>query len=126
MLKITGKLVKYVDLVLNRANGVSGVSPTTGKVVPAVRTPQPPIKANIQPLKYSQIMMMSDADRTREWKRVFSTSEIRKAEEKKWDADTFEYEGNTYKVMAVRSYKMGTLEHYEAKAALDSPTPRGG
>lgn len=117
-------LTKKVSLVLKR--GAKGsYSDTTGKFVKGTST-QVTIQANVQPLKYSEVMMEEGADRTREWVAVFSSSEIRKSKEgaNGWDADTFTWNNDTYRVMSVCHYQMGILDHYHAKAALDSPSAR--
>lgn len=118
-------LTKYVDLDIIRSNGQAEYSDTTGLPVP-VGTTTVTIKANVQPFKDSQTMMLDAAERTREWLMVYSESEVRKLKEGEdgWDADTFIWEGRLYEVMQVQCYKMGILNHWEAKAALASPTPR--
>ncbi len=118
-------LTKYIALDLSRSVGVGTTSPTTGKYIPASRTTVT-IDANIQPMKFAQTLMMESGQRTKEWVVMWSTSEIKKAQEGTggWEADTFVWNNKTYKVMAVESFRMGVLDHYHAKAALDSPTPR--
>lgn len=119
-------LTKYVDLVITRSIGKGDYSDVTGKYVEA-QTKEVEIKANIQPMKASQTLLLPESDRTKEWLNVWSQSEIRKMQEGDggWDADTFIYNKKKYKVMGVSTYQMGVLDHYQAKACLDSPTPRG-
>lgn len=119
-------LTNYVSLPVNRAISKGEYDDETGKFVPA-NYQHVIVQANIQPFKASQIFMMTDTERTKEWINIWSTDELRKSEEGYGghDADTFTYFGKPYKIMNVRMYKMGVLEHYHAQAALDSPTPRG-
>lgn len=119
-------LTKWVDVVLTRSTGVGDYSATTGKFIPAAKT-QVTIIANVQPMKFSHVMMMDSAQRTKEWLNIWSESEIKKMQEGSggWESDTFIWNGKRFKVMDVQQYKMGVLDHYHAKAALDSPTPAG-
>lgn len=121
------RLTKYVDLVITRASGKAAISDTTGLPTPATTAPVT-IQANIQPFKLSQTKMLEAAERTKEWINVYSEDEIRKMKEGAggWDADRFTYNDKKYKVMEVENYRMGVLNHYHARAALDSPTPRSG
>lgn len=83
------------------------------------------IRANVQPFNTSQTLLLPEADRTKEWIHVRSPDQIIKMEEGEngTEADVFIYFGKVYKVMALRVYRMGVLDHYHAHAALDSPTP---
>ena len=117
-------LTKKVELILTR-RGAGEYSDTTGKHIPATPT-EVTIEANVQPMKFSHVMMMDSAQRTKEWLNIWSVFEIKKMKEGTggWDSDTFMWEGKKFKVMDVQYYRMGVLDHYHAKAALDSPTPR--
>lgn len=119
-------LTNYITLPIYRATGKGDFDDLTGKYIPST-IEQIAIEANIQPFKASQVFMLPEAERTKEWLNIWSVDEIRKAEEgtNGHDADTFEYFGKPYRVMNVRPWKMGVLDHYHAQAALDSPTPRG-
>ncbi len=118
-------LTKYVNQDFNRSSGKTEYSDVTGLPVPS-STSVVTIKANIQPFSDSQTLMLDAAERTKEWIWVFAESEIRKMEEGAggYDADTFTWQGKLYEVMQVKPYKMGVLDHWEAKACLASPTPR--
>jgi len=120
------RLLESQTLTLQRRNTAGDYSDVTGKWEDSVPTPIE-IKCNIQPFKASQTLMLPEADRTKEWLNVWSTSPIQKANEGVGgnDADTFAYEGNTYKVMAVSAWKVGVLNHYHAKASMVGKTPLG-
>ena len=77
------------------------------------------IDVNIQPLKPSELLILPEADRSRQWWKVYSASEIRmdKQGASGWAADEFIYQGDRYKVMKVENYSMGVLNHYRALAA---------
>ena len=83
------------------------------------------IKANIQPMRDQEIMLLPESDRSREWINIYSPDEIRTEKQGAdgWAADEFEWGGDMYKVMRVRHYQMGVLDHYEAKAARQEITP---
>ena len=84
-----------------------------------------PIRANIQPLKPSEVQMMPESDRTREWYKVYSADLLRTKQEgdNGWDADQFEWQGHRYEVMKVQNYSMSILDHFKAWAARIGPTP---
>jgi len=71
---------------------------------------------NIQPLKPSEILMLPDADRTKEWYQLYCAEDLRTMLENVWDADEFEWQGGKYKVMRVSNFAMGVLDHYSAQA----------
>lgn len=77
------------------------------------------IDVNIQPLKEAELLLLPEADRGRQWWKVYSASEIRmdKQGTSGWAADEFVYQGDRYKVMKVENYSMGILNHYRALAA---------
>lgn len=120
-------LTGYIDLEIIRPSGKGEYDDDSGKFIPAENEEAPIIRANVQPFKASQTFMMTDTERTKEWLNVWSPDPIRKMKEGVggWDADKFIYDGQTFKVMNVRKYKMGVLDHYHAQACLDSPTPIG-
>lgn len=77
------------------------------------------IVANVQPLGYQDLRMMAESDRTKEWLKLYSASEMRTAFEgaNGWEADEFIWEGKRFKIMKAHNYKMGILDHYVAHAA---------
>jgi len=117
---LTGK----VKLQIRRSQGGGEHSDITGLWEPSPKKIVE-IEANVQPFKFSQTMLLSEADRTKEWLNVWSENEIKKAEDgdSGIEADVFIYRNKVYKVMDVKVWTMGVLDHYHAHAALDSPTP---
>jgi len=92
------------------------------------------IEANIQPLKDHELMMLPESERSREWVKVYSASMIRTQREGftgygvgygevNYDADEFVWQGMRFKVMKVRGYFMGILNHFRAYAARIELTP---
>ena len=83
------------------------------------------IEVNIQPLKDSELMMMPEADRSREWYKFYTNTLVRTQKEGSggYDADEFDFQGNRYKVMKVRNYGMGVLNHFRGLAARIELTP---
>ena len=84
-----------------------------------------PIRANIQPLKPSEVQMMPESDRTREWYRLWTTDLVRTKQEgaQGYDADCCDWTGYRYPIMTAQSWDMGVLDHHEAWAARISVTP---
>ena len=108
-------LTKKIPLTLIRSSAGSYVD---GEWVEGAET-NITIDVNIQPLKPSELLILPEADRSRQWWKVYSASEIRmdKQGTSGWAADEFVYQGDRYKVMKVENYSMGTLNHYRALAA---------
>ena len=79
------------------------------------------IEANVQPVQFKELMMMPESERTKEWIKIYSVSELRTANEREngWDADEVIWDGYTYRVMKSRHYVMGVLDHYHAMAARE-------
>lgn len=85
-----------------------------GEPVPRV------IKANVQPLRFNETMNMPEADRTREWIKVYTTDTILTLEESKGKpADIVEWQGHKYRAMRSRSYHMGVLNHNHVLCARE-------
>lgn len=95
-----------------------------GELVPGTTTVVPR-DLNVQPLKDDELMLLPEADRTKDWLKVYSAEDLRNAQEgtNGWSADEFVWQGYRYKVMKVKSYNMGTLNHYRALAARIELTP---
>jgi len=89
------------------------------------------IQGNVQPLKDYELMQLPESERTRDWQKVYTAEEMRSEVEGDggWGADTFLWESMedgktyTYRVMKVRRYKMGILDHWRAFCARESLTP---
>lgn len=82
-------------------------------------------EVNIQPLKPYEVMILPESERTRSWWKVFSADVLRTQKEGAWDADTFVWKGDTYKIMKVDDWTggMGILEHVRCTAVRESLTP---
>lgn len=108
-------LTKKIPLTLIRSSAGSYVD---GEWVEGTET-NITIDVNIQPLKPSELLILPEADRSRQWWKVYSASEIRmdKQGTSGWSADEFVYQGDRYKVMKVENYSMGILNHFRALAA---------
>lgn len=127
MSKPTFQLTKKVSLTIHRRDKGSYVA---GEWVEGSTT-DIVINANVQPLKDHELMQLPESERTKEWLKVYSDSEIRGEIEGStgWDSDEFEWDsmedGKTYtfKVMKVRRYKMSILDHWRGLAARKEITP---
>lgn len=82
-------------------------------------------EVNIQPLKPHEIVQMPEADRTKDWYKVYCAEDLRTTQEGVggWDADEFVWQGYNYKIMKVSNWAMGTLDHFRAYAARTPVTP---
>lgn len=78
-----------------------------------------PVEVNIQPFKDQDLLMLAESDRSRSWYKLYCADEVRmdKQGSDGWDADEFIFQGDRYKVMKVKVYTMGILDHYKATAA---------
>lgn len=83
------------------------------------------IQANVHPFSDYQVMMLPESDRTKSWMWLFTVSDIRQKKEgsQGWGPDRFTWDGDLYEVMAVRNYRMGVVDHREAKCARIELTP---
>jgi len=77
------------------------------------------IEVSIQPLRGHELQLMPEAERSREWYKVYSSFEMRSLKEGVggWPADEFEYEGKRFRITRTHTYKMGVLNHTKAWAA---------
>lgn len=83
------------------------------------------VKSNVQPLKPHEIMTLPESERSRDWLKVYSAERLRAAQEgaSGWDADEFEWNGYTYRIMKEYNFQMGVLDHWKAWAARTPVTP---
>ena len=102
-----------VEITVSRSSG--------GTWVKGVYKPNAPVpvvmKANIQPvLKSTETMLMPEGDRSKEMVKVYTTSALIQRTEgiTPTQGDTFVFDGKTWEVMKVISYKMGILDHWKS------------
>lgn len=118
-------LTKKVPLTLHRRTQGSYVDGDwiEGSTVDVV------IQANVQPLKDYELLQLPESERSRDWQKVYSAEMMLTQVQGQQDADEFEWESMedgqtyTYKIMKVRRYKMGILDHWRAFAARKEITP---
>lgn len=74
---------------------------------------------NIQPVRDDELLILPESDRSREWYKLYCSEDLRVDRQGSdgYSADEFMWQGDRYKIMKVRSYAMGTLNHYRAWAA---------
>lgn len=91
-------------------------------------------EVNIQPLRYKEVMLLQDSQRTRQWWQLYCAEDLRADQEsgidpvtgeeiEGWQADEFYWQGYRYKIMKVKNYSMGVLDHYSAQAVRVEITP---
>jgi hypothetical protein len=74
---------------------------------------------NIQPLKDEELLLLPEADRSREWYKLYCAEDLiaDKPGTAGTIADEFIWNGDRYRVMKVKQYGMGILNHFRAMAA---------
>lgn len=80
---------------------------------------QKTIPANVQPvMKGTDTLLVPEGDRSKEIIKIYTEYELKSRTEggSSNEADIVEFNGRTYEVMRVISYKMGILNHYKAIA----------
>ena len=80
------------------------------------------VKANVQPLKFHEILQLPESERTREWIKLYTTYDIISEEEGSETGkspDIVVWNGFRYRVMRIRSYKMGVLNHNHVLCARE-------
>lgn len=121
------QLTKKVPVTLNRR--VQG-SYVDGDWVEGTTTPVI-VDANVQPLRPHELMQIPESERSKEWLKIYSASEIRAQVEGAggWDSDEFIWDSTedgknyTFKIMKVYRFKMGILDHWRGLAARTEITP---
>lgn len=93
-----------------------------GRPVPGPET-EFTIQANVQPFNFKDLQLLPESDRTKEWIKLYMATPdlIRTAREGSdgYSADEVVYAGQRYKVMRVRSYRMGILDQTHAIASRE-------
>ena len=76
-------------------------------------------EVNIQPFKDEELLLLPEADRAREWYKLYCAEDLiaDKPGASGTIADEFVWNGDRYKVMKVKAYGMSSLDHYKAHAA---------
>ena len=76
-------------------------------------------EVNIQPFKDEELLLLPEADRSREWYKLYCAEDLiaDKPGASGTIADEFVWNGDRYKVMKVKAYGMSILDHYKAHAA---------
>ena len=82
------------------------------------------IQVNIQPLRGHELFVMPEADRSKEWVKLYTTADIRGISEGTLsnastpaNPDLILWDGRVFEVSKVSTYKMGVLNHTKAIAA---------
>ena len=116
MLKPQFLLTKKIPLTIYRTSAqgtyVDGEW-VEGTAVEVVR------EVNIQPFKDEELLLLPEADRSREWYKLYCAEDLiaDKPGASGTIADEFIWNGDRYKVMKVKRYQMQTLDHFRAMAS---------
>lgn len=109
------KLIKHVPVQCYRKTPGSYVD---GDYIEGFEVPFS-INANVQPLKYKELLLMKESDRAREWITIY-TPDLVKGEEpgdEGYRGDIVEWEGFRYQIVKVKHYSLTGLNHHQAQAA---------
>ena len=76
-------------------------------------------EVNIQPFRDEDLLLLAESDRSREWYKLYCAEDLIAAKPgvNGTVSDEFMYKGDRYKVMKVKEYSMGILNHFRAMAA---------
>jgi hypothetical protein len=122
------RLIKFSDLTISR--GSQGHYVDGDWVAGDVTTFT--IKAKVQPLKDTELLLLTEASRNRAWVKVYIQEgladgypELRAAQQgpQGFDPDTFLWQGYKYEVMKDLNYNDSTLDHTRVFAARVEVTP---
>jgi hypothetical protein len=72
------------------------------------------IQANVQPVRGHELVSLPEADRSREWIKVYTVGNVRGTQEGSLGGtspDILIFDGRTFEVKQVSTYKMGVLDH---------------
>lgn len=120
----TFQLTNVVDIVVKRYI----TTMVKGRPQETEILPNPTIEGNVQPVKFQELMQMAEADRTREWIKIYTTDHLVTAEESQQTgnaADKVVWEGHLYKVMKEKHYGMGVLDHRMVYCAREPLSAKG-
>lgn len=116
------QLTKTVDVTILRA-AVAGEYNEDGYYIEGLAE-EIIVKANVQPLRGHELLSVPEADRTRNWIRLYTEDNIYVVDEKTgFVSDTVIWNGQKYKVVRTETYVMGTLDHTKAIAYRLPLTP---
>lgn len=78
-------------------------------------------RANVQPLNFKEITFMPQGEGTRDWIKVFSYEELRTLSEtdEGHQADIVLWKGFKWRVVKVKQYNMGVLDHFVSYAVKE-------
>ena len=114
-------LTGSVELTFLRPDGKGRY--VDGEYVKSSTLRQTILKANVQPLKYTDLMILPEADRTSEWIKIYHSFDepfhLRTMQEGSHEADIVIWEDKYFKVMKAKHYRMGILDHVCVYAARE-------
>lgn len=83
------------------------------------------VEANVQPMRGHELVVLPEADRTKESIKVYSVETLQTAEEvKAEEADIIIWEGKKYRAIKTMPYKMGVLDHTKTICTRLPETPQ--
>lgn len=83
------------------------------------------IEANVQPAKGYELIPMPEADRSKDWIKVYSVDRLNSVQEgDAIPADIVIWEGNRYQVYNCKTYRMGVLDHTKSMCVRLPETPQ--
>ncbi len=83
------------------------------------------IEANVQPAKGYELILMPEADRSKDWIKVYCKEVLNTVEEGNGiPADVVVWQGKKYQVFNCKTYRMGILDHTKAMCVRLPETPQ--
>jgi hypothetical protein len=122
------RLIKFHDLAISRQAQGTYVN---GDWVEGSATTFT-VKAKVQPLRDTQLMLMPESDRNTSWLVVFvqevsglTVPALRAAQQGSggWDADEFSWQGYRYRVMKDNNHAQTNIDHTRVMCARIEVTP---
>lgn len=88
------------------------------------KTEELEIEASVQPMRGHELVVLPEADRTKDSIKVYSVERLRTVEEvKQEEADVVVWEGKHYRAIKTMTYKMGVLNHTKTVCVRYPTTP---
>lgn len=123
---LRSSLIKFKPMVIYRFE--AGTYDDYGRWVKDDTATPVDINANVQPVKYHEIIQMPEADRTSKWCKLFSKEPIRtkKEGENGYDADRFYWQDDQYEIRQTKDWTDSPLPHYVSMCVRVALAPDDG
>lgn len=115
------RLTKHTTITVQRASAGIRVK---GRWISG-STVDIPIEANVQPMRGHELVVLPEADRTKESIKVYCSETLQTIEEvNQEEADIIIWNGKKFRATKTMSYKMGVLDHTKTICVRLPETPQ--